>query len=295
MKTIKLIAIGYFVFLLAACSNDVDFGEQYKKIVYIVNSKDKIVKTQHGLVEKSDGFITFYCGGTEPLKKDLVIHYTIDTNALHQFNKTEYGEDNKSKYLVYVPEENVTFHEPSVTIKAGEEYGILHFSINTVDLNPGAKNAIPISITEVSDGEINSGLKTLFYQLSLVTPYSGTYESATVSYDFFTYKETKNISKTVIPLSRNSVRIPLNQKEVQEGNNNYFDVIVNTEDNTLTLSSPRSDIKFLNPVKYRKNSSDPLTDIPTNYYNPETNEIVIGYNITSNVWVNYVEVLRLVK
>ena len=295
MKTIKLIAIGCLVCFLGACSNEVDFGEQYKKVVYIVDAKDKVVKTQHQLVEKSEGYITFYCGGTEALKKDLTIHYAIDTNALHRFNKTEYGEESKAKYLVYVPEEDVTFHEPTVTIKAGEEYGILHFSVKTVNLDPGAKNAIPITITSVSDGEINSGLKTLFYQLALVTPYSGTYDSETVSYDFFTYKEAKNITKTVIPLSRNSIRIPFNQKEIQDGNKNYFDVTINTEDNTLTLSSPRTDIKFMNPVKYRPNSGDPLTDIPTNYYNPDTKEIVIGYNITSDPWVNYVEVLRLLK
>lgn len=262
MKSIKLIIIGYVFCFLCGCSNEVDFGEQYKKQVYIVNANDKIVKKEYGLVEKTNDFVTFYCSGTKPSGSDIVVNYAVDTNALNQFNKSEYGEESKVLYLVKFPEKFVTFREPAVTIKAGEEFGTLHFSISTMDLEPGVRYAIPISITEVSSEEINPKMKTLFYQVSVnQNAYSGTYNCRQkIGWDWIPV----DIEKKATAVSKKGIRLPImNRTEVPEGNNNYYEARIN-DDNSVTLTSPLSafvpltfEFLTIDGVKYKNQSYDP--------------------------------------
>lgn len=264
--------------LLAACSTAVDFGEQYKKVVYIINSENHLVKTTYPMAAANEGSITVYCGGTELSGKDITIRYKTDTSTMNTFNKSEYGEM-EAKYMVAVPEEAVTFHQPHIIIKAGEEYGILNFSVNTLNLDLGVINTIPITITETSEGEINPKLQTLFYTMQIMSPLAGKYDSKINSYTFFgVLQSTKIVQKKTQTVSRHIIRVPLQEnQEVIESRNNYYDITLNEEDNTVTLTSPNS-----NFLQMKALTIDGVS-MKVNYYNPETKEFIVAYKYPSNV------------
>lgn len=277
----KLIQLWFAVLILCfcnACSTDVDFGEQYKKQIYIVKGNDRLTETTLPMADRTEAFVTFYCSGSEMSDKDVVVQYKIDKEALTAYNETEYG-DNLARQMVCVPEEMVTFEEPAVTIKAGQEYAVLHFSINTSGLDPALNYAVPITITEVSAYEINQNVKTLFYKIKLKTQYSGLYNSQVVCYDVFKRLEsTKYAQKTATAIAKNQMKVPvLDQKEVAEGSLDYVIVTLN-EDNSVTLSTEST---FVKPV-YEIEINDEI--IKVNYYDPAKKQFVLCYlyNSTSD-------------
>lgn len=278
MKPIKLFITGIILYASGACSTDVDFGEQYKKQIYIVNANERMVSVVHPLAEGSDGYVTFYCAGSERTRRDVVIHYKIDKEALDAFNLTEYG-DNTSKYLYCVPDDKVTFSEETVTIKAGTDYAALKFSINTLDLDPAANNTIPISVAEVSDYEISPKLKTLFYRLKLETKYSGLYDSRLAVHSFGLLESTKFVQKTTVATAKSEFMVPvLNKKDIPEGSINYYVVTLDEETNLVTLSSPDPNFVPQTVINVRPDASTPAVPTPVNYYDPEKKEFVIGYS-----------------
>lgn len=279
---------GVILYICDACSTDVDFGEQYKKQIYIVNANEYVINAEHNLAESTDGFITFYCAGSEKSQKNVVVHYKIDKEALDAYNKSEYDE-NTSRYMECVPENKIRFHEEVVTIKAGEDYAMLGFTINTLNLDPSKKNAIPITITEVSDYEINPKMKTLFYNLKLKTQYSGFYDSRLDLHSYGMLQSTKFAQKETIATGKNEIRVPiLDRKEIPEGSINYYVITLNEEDNTITLTSEDPSFKPQKVINVKPDATSPATPVPVNYYKPETREFVIGYSYPVNGSLNFI-------
>lgn len=273
MKIIQMWFAGVLLACCLSCSNSVDFGEQYKKQIYIVKGNEQIVVTEHMLTEKTDGFVTFYCSGSELPDKDIVVHYALDEEALNKYNESEYGEENTSLYLQCLPEDVITFESQTVTIKAGEEYAMLRFSINTSGLNPAVNYVMPISITQVSEYEVSPSVKTLFYMLKLSTQYSGTYNSRLDLHYFGRLESTKYAQKKVTATGKYQIKVPvMDNKEVVTGSVNYYLITLNPEDNSVTVVSedpnftPRDEITV-----------DGI-DIKVNYYLPEEDRFVIGYS-----------------
>lgn len=289
MKTIRLFLTGVILYICAACSTDVDFGEQYKKQIYIVNANERIVSAEHNLTESTDGFMTFYCAGSETSQKDVVVRYKIDKEALDAYNKSEYDE-NTAKYMECVPEDKIRFHENTVTIKAGEDYAILGFSINTLDLDPSKNYAIPVTITEVSAYEINPEMKTLFYNLKLKTPYSGLYDSRLELHRFALLQSTRFAQKKTIATAKNEIRVPiLDKKEIPDGSIDYYVITLNEEDNTVTVTSEAEGFTPLKVMNVKPSPDSPAPQqVPVNYYKPETKEFVIGYSYPVNGTLHFI-------
>lgn len=275
MKLIHSILLGAACLCTAACSNSVDFGEQYKKVVYIVNSNDKVVSSSHMIDEETRGNIAVYCAGSEFPDHDVVVHYKIDPEAIQAFNKLEYGEAT-SRYLTCIPEEAVTFDSDEIVIKQGQPTGLLYFTINTTMLDPSLNNTLPLTITDASGYEINPDLQTIFYVLRLETEYSGTYAS-TVQYmsggePSATYQVTKNVQAAGLT----KLKVPAGTNiSVQEGENaNYFTLEWNEATNKVTMTSDAS-------VGANPWPSDTAwlggKDTPVNYYDPENKCFVLYY------------------
>ena len=274
MKLSNLWFAGILFFLCNACSTEVDFGEQYKKQIYIVNGNNRYVETEFAMDEEVEGFVTFYCSGTEGSSRNIEVRYKTDPEALQKFNATEYG-DNPAKSLVCLPEEVLIFHEPVVTIPAGKEYAALKFTIRTAELDPGLNYAIPITITDVSDYEINQELKTLFYKVKLKTAYTGIYNSVVKIYNGFDYETTKYVQKRVTAASKTSIKVPfMNNKETETGSNDYITVQLDEATNQLTLSS---EVEGFGNVSSFMIFDNGWVTLDINYYNPETKEFVLGY------------------
>lgn len=279
MKIIQMWFAGVLLACCLSCSNSVDFGEQYKKQIYIVKGNEQIVVTEHMLTEKTDGFVTFYCSGSELPDKDIVVHYALDEEALNKYNESEYGEENTSLYLQCLPEDVITFESQTVTIKAGEEYAMLRFSINTSGLDPAVNYVMPISITQVSEYEISPSVKTLFYMLKLSTQYAGTYNSRLEGYNMFSLKYTKSVQKKVTATGKYQIKVPLMEnKEVADGSISYLLVTLNPEDNSVTVVSEDPD--YTPQEGYTINGEYEKM----NYYLPEEDRIVICYSYGTGAW-----------
>lgn len=173
----KLILFGLVAFVLAsACSNHVDFGEQYKKVVYIVKSNNKVYTREHKIAsEVQEGDISIYCGGSDELKSDVTVTLVPDVEAMEAYNAKNYDESEAYKQLVVLPEEYYEIPTYTVTVKAGTEYTKVPIRLKTERLDPDVYYAIPLSIARISQYELNEDLKTIFYQVSLINDYSGDY------------------------------------------------------------------------------------------------------------------------
>ena len=69
--------------LFSACNNVVDFGEQYKKTVYIVNSGELLYTWEHFFETENDAIvISVYCASSEPITSDLRAILKIEPQAL---------------------------------------------------------------------------------------------------------------------------------------------------------------------------------------------------------------------
>ncbi|MFR7823643.1 MAG: DUF1735 domain-containing protein [Odoribacter splanchnicus] len=102
MRKINLI-FTVVLFLFVSCSNDVDYGEQYRKEFYIVGSSQTLQYAFHEIDKASPGHISVYCTGSELLSKDAVVNYKVDKEYLDRFNRNEYGKEEEN-YFQVVPE-----------------------------------------------------------------------------------------------------------------------------------------------------------------------------------------------
>ena len=286
MKLNYLYLIGLLCFC-GACSNDVDFGEQYKKQVYIVNANlnGGIIDASLMMEEQAEGSISIYCASSEFPEEDIVVHYKIDTAALNAYNVREF-ETAIDRYMTAIPENLVTFGSETVTIKQGEPYAVLPFTINTAALDPGKNNTLPITLTDASGYDINPELQTCFYRLTLDNPYSGDYSAQVRILDtvgdgsyYPVFDSPSNATKTVLAAGTTALKVPRSTTpSVQEGENaNYFVIEWNQTDNSLTLTSPLEGFQMIENLPLAPAYGEPAVDTKVNYYNPETEEFIVCY------------------
>lgn len=263
MKKINLIIVILTIGLFSSCSNAVDFGEQYEKIIYIVNSKEIIYYAAHLPVEESEGSISFYCSGTELPDEDIHIRYKIDSEALAEYNKNEFG-DKTDRYFLQVPEELVKYETDEVVIKKGEEYAPLRFSVNVLGLSPGRLYMIPVSIESADGYSINPDERLILYSLRIQNDYAGNYTSI-----FQVGGEKTPVNKTIIPLSVNQILVPLAGRSNDAAYETGYYRIQIEEDNSLTLL----------PYLQSEIEAQTIEGVETNYYNPENKTFYLYYNI----------------
>lgn len=266
MKKIHLLAVLGIINLLTSCSNKVDFGEQYKKIVYIVNSKETVYYSQHDVVKASKGNISIYVTGSELPAQDIKVSYKIDTEALEKYNKTEYG-DRTELYFSLLPENLYSFQTPEITIPKGEPYGCLEFTINTQELLHNKIYILPITIDSAEGAEISENLHTILYVIQIQNEYAGNYISSCsvngIGKGDFNKKVTAVSSrKIMLPLANLSNTSTSNTLDF---NKDYYLITIN-EDNTLILEP------YLQSIIYQKTEK-------RSYYDPENRIFHLYYDI----------------
>lgn len=159
----------------SGCSNHVDFGEQYKKIIYIVNSNDQVFTHQHRISDTLQPmFISLYCSGTVPPEEEIPVVLKLNPEAMAEYNKSSFDEISYYKHLVMLPEEYYEVPSWKTVIKPGEVYGKLPIHLKTMNWDPDSVYVLPLSIESVSGNyEVNPKLSTIFYQIELTNNYSG--------------------------------------------------------------------------------------------------------------------------
>ena len=209
MKSIIKISIISCVVLaiLFACDSNVDFGEQYKKVIYIVNSNDILYEKEYNFgVEDNSINISVYCAGTLPTDKDVKIEFELDPVLLDSINKIYAVADPFYINKILIPKSNYTVSNLNATIKSGSEYGVLKIPFSYDGLSPDSNYVLPLSIASSSnDYEINPKLSSIIYQVKMVNEYSGLYTGSS--------KELPSTNRAVQPylkaISANQVRLPI--------------------------------------------------------------------------------------
>lgn len=264
----KLLLLGWTVLFLTSCSNHVDFGEQYKKIVYIVKSDNKVYLRQHKITGTEQiGDIALYCGGSDDLKEDVTVTLMKDEESMDAYNNKTFDASNQHEKLVVLPEKYYKIPSYDVVIKAGTEYTKIPITLQTNELDPDVCYAIPLSIKEVSRYEINDKLKTVFYQLELVNDFSGNYLGTLKNIQgkdtIFTAKD-----KELKAIEENKVRTVIyNLNADHENLETNFMVLTISADNKVTI----------NPWKNAK-----IRDLGNSVYDPVKKTFTLHYECRDN-------------
>lgn len=281
MKKIYLLAVLGVTVILTSCSNKVDFGEQYKKIVYIVNSKESLYYSLHDANSASKGNISVYVTGSELPSQDIHVSYKVNPEALNSYNQKEYG-DRTDLYFSLIPENLYSFQTSDITIKKGESYGCLEFTINTQALLPNNVYILPITLSSAQGAEVSESLHTILYVIQIQNEYAGDYISSytidgVVKGDF---------NKKVMAISGKKILLPLANKSNSSSNNtldyntDYYQITIN-DDNSLILEP------YLQSVIHQDTEQ-------TSYYDPEERIFYIHYN-TEDKYGNYVPNIEILK
>lgn len=252
----------FLMAVLISCSNEVNFGEQYKKTVYIVNSSNLLYLAEHSFETSRDSIaVSVYCASSQPIKKDLQVCVKVNRYMLDSLNALQLLADPGYMNRVMLPEENYQLNgEQYVTIRAGKQYGVLKIPFDFTGLDPTIPYALPLSlISNNANYDINPKLKSIVYQIEMVNRYAGNYNGSSRT----SPTTIVGINPTLKALSVNTVRMPIHNFSDEDKNLlTNFMILTIAEDNSVSIASwGIADITDLGESKY-----DPLTQTFILYY-----------------------------
>ena len=281
MRKIYILTFIAIVALLSSCSNEVDYGELYKKIVYIINSKETLYYAQHDVSTDSKGNISIYVTGSELPKEDIHISYVIDNKALEEYNKKEYG-DRTSLYFVSLPENLCSFETEEVTINKGEPYGCLNFTINTQPLESNKAYILPITISKADRAEISETMNTILYVIQINNEYAGDY----IATCYLNNVAKGDFNKKVSAINSKKILVPLANKtntlitKPLDMNSDYYQISINT-DNSLIIEP------YLQAIVHEDTEN-------TSYYDSQEKIFYVYYKIEDK-YGNDIAVKEIIK
>ncbi len=231
---IFFLALGVF----ASCDSNpvVDFGEQYKKTIYIVNSRGMLYSQEH-FYDNEEGVIeiSVYCGSSEPIKKDINVTLKINPEALDSLNKLNSLGDPLYVNKTILPESHYDFSKGTVTIKAKTQYTPLQIPIITKGLDADITYTLPISIvSNDANYDINPELKTIIYELRMVNGYSGSFSGSSTELP----KTIRSVQPTLKAISSNTVRMPIHNlsSNIQNLDTNFMLLTIGSDSTSVSIS-----------------------------------------------------------
>ncbi|WP_106831620.1 BT_3987 domain-containing protein [Parabacteroides pacaensis] len=261
---IKIIAIVLLAVCLGACSESkVDFGEQYKKTLYIVNSRDMLYVGEHSYGSENNFIkISVYCASTEPVKSDLRVKLRIAPEALDSLNKKSALGNPLYVDKVLLPESHYELSDTEVTIAAGSQYGVLRIPLHPEGLNADVSYALPVTIeSNTMEYEVNPELQTMVYEVKMINGYSGEYAGSSIELP----KTIRSVQPVLKAMSSNTVRLPIHtlSSEVKYLNTNFMLLTVGA-DSTSVAISPWAEAQ--------------VTDLGGSTYDRKTKRYVLNYS-----------------
>jgi hypothetical protein len=246
--------------LCASCNSDVDFGEQYKKTVYIVHSNDLLYTGEHFFGADNDEIVlSVYCASSKPITEDVQVRLKIDRHAMDSLNARTLLTDAEYIDKVMLPESAYRIEgEPYLTIEAGHQYGTLKIPFNFFGLNPDIPYALPFTLVSNSAGyEIIRELQSIVYEVKMMNRYSGTYTGSSQE----SPSEIKGVRPVLKALSLNTVRMPVHNSETDR-----MILAVAPDGVTVTITPAGNAI---------------VTDLGGSVYHPEQQRFELYYSYTA--------------
>jgi hypothetical protein len=196
--------------IIAACNNDKFQEEMYKKVFSLLGNRDNVYIAVHSFEnEVSDGFISIYCGGTNPVEEDVTVELEYYDSIINVYNYRYYDLDS-AKYAKKMDDSRYEILSLTATMKAGQAdpYVVIPLKIYTKGISPDSIYFIPLRIKRISGNyEINPNMSSVMYRPVVENKYAQT--SIATTYQSRGEKNGKEIvsTKTMYPLSASQSRI----------------------------------------------------------------------------------------
>lgn len=250
----KQYIFAFAMLLLAVISCDELPDEQFEKQVLfarngIIEKKLEITET-----ETIESNISVSVSGTSILKKQISFTIAEFADTLEFLNQALFFDKTEDYYSLF-PDTVYAFKSYDGTIKKGQEYTTVPFTVNWKKLNMYEKYLLPLKITSVSDYKIATGnVSSILVKFKPFNNYSGSYAGNLL----IAGKSIQKSGIEVNALTPNSCYITSSLYLNEE---HTFIVKVNP-DNTLTVTAKNPDELTLEIV----NSGNPDDLVKANIY-----------------------------
>ncbi len=235
------------ILILGSCNEDEKFREElYKKVFCLVGDDDNVYAAVHSFNnEVSDGFVSIYCGGTNPVEEDITIELEYDDEIIGTYNY-KYYDLNYDQYAKKLDESKYELLTMTATMKAGQEdpYVTIPLKIYTAGISPDSVYFIPLRIKSITGNyEINPDMISVLYRPLVENDYAQT--KVATSYASRGERDGKEIvsTKTMYPLTANQCRITVDTQTGLVDNKadltlitKYGIILTVGEDNRVALS-----------------------------------------------------------
>lgn len=270
------------VIFISSCSSEVDYGEQYKKTIYMVNSNNLLYQAEHYYGQQNMMEFSVYCASSEPINQDVTVQLKFDLHPLDSLNTIRALSDPDYVPRVLLPEDHYELaSSPVVTIKTGEQYATLQVPFQGDDLDPFQSYTLPMTIVSNSlEYDINPILRSIVYEPVMVNGYSGNYTGIS--------SESTTVARTVQPtlkaLSGNSVLMPIHNLS---GDRKYLDT------NFMVLTIAPDSVN----VSITPHGSANVVDMGESRYDKERQRFELNYSFTAanNETFTITEIIANVK
>jgi hypothetical protein len=173
------------VMAMFSCNNDERFHEEmYKSVFSLVCDNDNVYSAVHSFEnEISEGFVSVYCGGTNPIKEDVVIELEYDTDIINKYNYRYYDLDTP-RYSKVLDASRFDMSGFTATMKAGQAdpYVTFPLKIHTAGISPDSVYFIPLKIKSLSrEYDINPNKVSVMYRPFVENKYAQTKVNTTYS------------------------------------------------------------------------------------------------------------------
>ncbi|MGE7777593.1 BT_3044 domain-containing protein [Chitinophaga sp. NPDC101104] len=213
--------------LMSACEKDATQGELYKKQVYMVRSGVLSADVMFGA--ENPAFVSVYVSGVAPNDRDVNVGVEVVPRIVDSLN--DIATTGTTLYTP-LPAANYKISNMSVTVKSGEEYARLPFTITTHGLDARKDYVLPVSIARSSEFEVVQDKKWVLYHLVFNNQFSGAY-----SMTGLLGAESIGKEKTLRAMSENSLEMYADKVFEDTVNAKYNILLTIAADRSVTLTS----------------------------------------------------------
>ena len=222
--------------LFSSCNSDIDFGELYKKRIYLVKGHNLLHTKEHFYGAENDKLVfSVYCSSSEPTKQDVTVVLQIDQYALDSLNTQRLLENDAYIDKLMLPAEYYEMPaEIQVTIPAGKQYALLEVPFFSEGLNPDISYTLPVTIVSNNNGyELASEAMSVVYEIKMANKYSGTFTGTSAESPM----DVRPVQINLKALSANQVRLPIHNLNSDEENlDTNFMLLTITEEGLVTIA-----------------------------------------------------------
>ncbi|WP_158602657.1 BT_3987 domain-containing protein [Proteiniphilum sp. X52] len=266
-------------FYMISCNGSyTDFGEQYKKILYIVNSDDLLYENEHFYHNEKDSItVSVYCSGSESIGRDVSVTLELTTQALDSFNEIRKIVNPDFTKKVLLPESHYQFPKKKAVIRKGEQYGTLKIPFSMNGLEVDSNYVLPLKLISNDQGyEINPKLNTIIYEIKMMNGFSGEYSGSSTVLP----GTVRSVQPVLKAISSNSVRMPIHDLvDEKEFLDTHYMVLTIADDSTqVSISAWRNaQIRDFGESSYDKTNKS--FELNYAYTDQNGNELVIKEKI----------------